>query len=303
MLQAASTGSLAEYFYSSINHHRQDFGQKAEEQQQQRISWLPSQYGKGSSYVVFLHELGKMSEQEKRLIRFGELAILSEQILKKIRKSEVVRAYFSSNEFTLLYTEEEILEVAATLSQFDKAWSEATFTIDSSASDPMPKSYLLPHMARIWLILHEMRSEHLLDSFYASLKVDESLPLHISTLESILPLDEKEYPSRFAKCQLDAIPGLASRVREDKLYRDELYKILARHGKPYLGSPEAPARNLLGMALSDASLADSTTSTDDPSVEGSFWNQPTSTKKAFASTSSHTGDPKVDETPDLRQRP
>ena len=231
------TSSITDHLYGAYDHHGQDssVGKKAEEQQQRNsdIPRLPSQPVKESSYGVFLQVLAKMADREKQFIRFGELPILSEQILNKTPKLKMGRVS-PDDILAMIYTKEEILEVAATLYQFYKAWLETAPRIIFAGSDAMLRAHGLPHMAKIWVILHEMGMDHLLDSFCASRITDESLPLDILTLESILPLDEKKYPSDFAVRQFKLEP------RSKKLASLQDIQCSAPLGEPYLGPPEAP---------------------------------------------------------------
>ena len=178
------------------------------------IIWLRPPFLRDSSYEVFLQVLAEMPDQERQVLRIGKLPILRQQILERRRNCST-----STGE----PTKDETLEIAATLSQFHKAWLEMASTTNSAGSDSMSRAHGLPHMARIWMILHRMGSEHLLDFFCASRTTDESLPLDILTLESILPHNEMRYPALFAVGQLEVVPPPERLApRQDRRYQGSM---------------------------------------------------------------------------------
>ena len=157
-----------------------------------------------TSFKAFLEVLNKMSPQEGQAIHFGELPILRRQLLIGIPLNKKRGADEVSED--LVYTEDEVTAVAVTLARFHDAWWEMAWTTPSTASEIKPKVNFIPHMAKIWLILHEMGKEHLLDYFCESEKTDQSLPLDLLTLETILPPELIEDAFIFARVQFRVVP-------------------------------------------------------------------------------------------------
>ena len=272
------TGSITEYLYGADTHHL------AKEQHQQYISdisLLPSQLVIDSPYSVFLQELAAISEKEKRVIRIGELPVLRQQLMDRMK--------ITGFDSVVTHAKGVILAVAVTLSQFHAAWLETASTMDSAGSDTTSRVYGLPHMARIWLILHNMRQQHILDSFCASRMTDESLPLDILTLESIFPPDEKLHSLRFYEQQFHLVQGFT--FREDPWHQGS-----GPIGGPYLELLEASSGNPSRKTLSRVSFAGTTSLTGDPPGKETALEQPASTKKAVASTSSDSGGSRAEAT-------
>ena len=145
-----------------------------------------------------------MSPQERQAIRFGELPILRRQLLMGIHVNKNRGADEVDDDS--VYTEDEVTVVAVTLAQFHDAWLESFWTTPPMASDIKSKIDFIPHVAKIWLILHEMGKEYLLDYFCESGKPDQSLPLDVLILEEILPPDLIGDASIFARVQFRVVP-------------------------------------------------------------------------------------------------
>ena len=151
-----------------------------------------------------------MSPQEGQAIRLGALPILHQQLLTGIHLNKKRGADEVGDDS--VYTEDEVTAVAVTLARFHDAWLEMVWTTSPTASDVKSKIDCIPHVAKIWLILHEMGKEHLLDYFCESEKTDLSLPLDVLTLKKILPPDLTGDASIFSRVQFRVVPRLGRLV-------------------------------------------------------------------------------------------
>ena len=194
-----------------VNHHNRQVptSDKTAEVQQKRVSGTPNQEPPPTmktSFKAFLDMLKEMSPQEGQAVRFGELPILHQQLLMEIRLNRKRGADEVGDDS--VYTEDDVTAVAVTLARFHDAWLEAFWTTPPTASDVKPKINFVPYVAKIWLILHVMGKELLLDYFCESEKTDHSLPLDVLTLETILPPELIELASIFADVQFIVVPRL-----------------------------------------------------------------------------------------------
>ena len=201
-------GTITDSPYEANHHNRQvPACDKTAEGQQKGVSGSPSLESPPrmkTSFKAFSEVLKEMSPEEGQAIQFGELPILRQQLLMGIHVNKKRGADEVGDK--LVYTEDEVTAVAVTLAQFHDAWLEMIWTTPPTASDVKSKIDCIPHVAKIWLILHEMGKEHLLNYFCESEKTDHSLPLDILSLEKILPPDLNDDASIFARVQFKVVP-------------------------------------------------------------------------------------------------
>ncbi|KAM0799439.1 hypothetical protein BDR22DRAFT_855388 [Usnea florida] len=191
----------------SLLHDHKPIGSITDIPYEKRVSGTPDREPPPrmkTTFKAFLEVLKEMSPQEGRAIIFGELPILRQQLSMGIHLSKKRGAGEVGDDS--VYTEDEVTAVAVTLARFHDAWLEMDWTTPSTASDVTSKIDCIPHLPKIWLILHEMGKEHLLDYFCESEKTDKSLPLDLLTLEKILPPDLTEDAYIFAKVQFSVVP-------------------------------------------------------------------------------------------------
>ena len=246
-------GSITDSPYE-VNHHNQQVPtcDKTAEGQQKRVSGTPDKETPPrtkTSFKAFLEVLKEMSPQEGQAIRFGELPVLRQQLLMGIHSNQKRGADEVGDDS--VYTQDEVIAVAVTLARFHDAWLETFWTTPPTASDVKRKINCVPYVAKIWLILHEIGKEHLLDYFCEGEKTDQSLPLDVLTLETILPPDLIEDASIFARVQFSVVPrlrrlvGSEVRGKRDLAPSDEQY--IKRDSNENLAEERIPGEKI-GMA-------------------------------------------------------
>lgn len=143
---------------------------------------------RSKSYAVFKEVLGRMSWDERQIIRFGALPWLWKEFPPKLALDDKVGNPDDPGD-GLVYNESDVNKAIIVLKDFYDAWSETTIHTNSGRSSSSPKVGQLTSMAKICLILCGMKQERLVDYFCESQKIDFHLPLSTETLERILYQD------------------------------------------------------------------------------------------------------------------
>lgn len=163
--------------------------------------------GRPKSYHVFVKTLGRMSEEERRTTRFGEMPLLWEEIpARKELEGHVGNADDPGD--GKVYSEQDIQKAGSVLKAFYDAWHEATIKANSAnAMEPetLRRVKKLTDMARICLILRGMKLERLLDHICEHDKDDRQLPFERTMLERILGPEDAPHASTFTAEQYRAI--------------------------------------------------------------------------------------------------
>ena len=148
-----------------------------------------------------------MSEEERRITRFGEMSLLWEEIpARKDLEGHVGNADDPGD--GKVYSEQDVQKAGSVLKAFYDAWHEATIQANSAnAMEPetLRRVKKLTDMARICLILRGMKLERLLDHICEHSKDDRHLPLERTMLERILGPEHAPHASTFVAEQYRAI--------------------------------------------------------------------------------------------------
>ena len=172
---------------------------------QKRVSEIVQERPK--SYHDFKKTIEKMSEAERRSIRFGTYRLLWEKFPPKLDLAENVGNFDEPGDGKV-YDEMTVQLVRQTLKAFHDAWQEATIKSGGAAPmspDTMRKVGKLPEMAKICLILRGMKQERLLDDFCEESKDDKNLPLNPGVLRSMFDDEDHDHAEIFCMEQYRAI--------------------------------------------------------------------------------------------------
>ena len=172
---------------------------------QKRVSEIVQKRPK--SYHDFKRTIEKMSEAERRSIRFGTYQLLWEQFPPKLDWAENVGNFDDPGDGKV-YDEPLVQQVRQILKAFYDAWQEATIKAGGAAPmspDTMRKVGKLPEMAKICLILRGMKQERLLDLFCEESKDDKNLPLNPDVLRTIFDEEDQDHAVIFCMEQYRAI--------------------------------------------------------------------------------------------------
>lgn len=176
-----------------------------QKERQKRLSEVVQRRPK--SYHVFAATLGKLSEVERRSIRFGTYRLLWEQFPARLDLEGNVGNADDPGDGKV-YDARSIEEVQRILKAFYEAWSEATIK-SNQVSPTMPDTIRqvgkIPEMARICLILRGMKQERLLDCFCEDSKDDMHLPFKPENLKLIFDQDDAFHAETFCTEQYRAI--------------------------------------------------------------------------------------------------
>ena len=166
-----------------------------------KISEIRSRRSK--SYLEFKKELGRMSIQERQIIRFGALPWLWKEFPRKPDLDDKVGNPDDPGD-GLIYDESDVNKATILLKDFYDAWSETTIHINPGLANSLPKVGQITNMAKICLILCGMKRERLVDYFCASHTMDIHLPLSPEDAERIMQQD-REHAATFATEQYRAV--------------------------------------------------------------------------------------------------
>ena len=144
--------------------------------------------GRSKSYTVFMKELGSMSLEERKIIRFGALPWLWKEFPKQLELDDKVGNPDDPGD-GLIYNESDVNKATTVLKDFYGAWSETTIQTDPRQANSLPKVGQITSMAKICLILCGMKQQRLVDYFCASQKMDVDLPLSLETAKRIMYQD------------------------------------------------------------------------------------------------------------------
>lgn len=159
------------------------------------------------SYHTFKKAIEKMSEAERRSIRFGTYALLWEAFPPKLDLEGNVGNRDEPGDGKV-YEKQSIKEVESILKAFYDAWSDATMNTNDLA--PMSPGTIrnvskVPEMAKICLILRGMKQERLLDYFCQTSRDDKHLPFKSEGLKTIFDPEDADHAEIFCAEQYRAI--------------------------------------------------------------------------------------------------
>ena len=163
--------------------------------------------GRPKSYHTFKKAIEKMSEAERRSIRFGTYALLWEAFPAKLDLEGHVGNRDDPGDGKV-YGKQSINEVESILKAFYDAWSDATMNTNDIA--PMSPGTIrnvskIPEMAKICLILRGMKQERLLDYFCKTSRDDKHLPFKQEGLKTIFDREDADHAEIFCAEQYRAI--------------------------------------------------------------------------------------------------
>ncbi len=174
-------------------------------QRQERITEV--RFGRPKSYHVFVKTLSQISEEERRITRFGTMPLLWQEIpTRPDLEGHVGNADDPGD--GKVYSEQDIQKAGSVLKAFHDAWHEATIKADSAdavAPETLRRVRKLTDMARICLILRATKLERLLDCICEHSKDDRHLPFERTMLERILGPEDAPHASTFVAEQYRAI--------------------------------------------------------------------------------------------------
>ncbi|KAL8794605.1 MAG: hypothetical protein Q9195_002801 [Heterodermia aff. obscurata] len=159
------------------------------------------------SYHTFKRAIEKMSEAERRSIRFGTYALLWAAFPAKL---DLVGNVGNRDEpgDGKVYEKQSIKEVESILKAFYDAWSDATMNTNDIAPmspDTIRNVSKIPEMAKICLILRGMKQERLLDDFCKTSRDDKHLPFKPEGLKTIFDPEDADHAEIFCAEQYRAI--------------------------------------------------------------------------------------------------
>ena len=162
------------------------------------------------SYHTFKKAIERMSEAERRSLRFGTYALLWEAFPPKLDLEGNVgnRDGPDGPGDGKVYDKQSIKEVESILKAFYNAWSDATMNANDLA--PMSPGTIrnvskIPEMAKICLILRGMKQERLLDCFCENSRDDKHLPFKPEGLATIFDHEDADHAEIFCAEQYRAI--------------------------------------------------------------------------------------------------
>ena len=159
------------------------------------------------SYHAFVKTLSRMSEEERRITRFGEMPLLWQEIPARLDLEGHVGNADDPGDGKV-YSEQDVQKARSVLKAFHDTWHEATIKANSAnAMEPetLRRVIKLTYMARICLILRGMKQERLLDHICEHSKDDRHLPFERTMLERILGPEDAPHASTFVAEQYRAI--------------------------------------------------------------------------------------------------
>lgn len=159
------------------------------------------------SYHIFAATLGKLSEVERRSIRFGTYHLLWDYFPARLDLEGNVGNADDPGDGKV-YDARSIEEVQLLLKAFYEAWSEATIRtnqVSPTTPDTIRQVGKIPEMAKICLILRGMKQERLLDCFCEDSKDDKHLPFKAENLKLIFDHDDAFHAETFCTEQYRAI--------------------------------------------------------------------------------------------------
>ena len=159
------------------------------------------------SYHAFKKAIEKMSEAERRSIRFGTYALLWEAFPAKLDLEGNVGNRDEPGDGKV-YEKQKIKEVESILKAFYDAWSDATMNTNDLAPmspDTIRNVRKIPEMAKICLILRGMKQERLLDYFCEASRDDQQLPFKPEGLVTLFDPEDADHAEIFCAEQYRAI--------------------------------------------------------------------------------------------------
>ena len=155
--------------------------------------------GRSKSYAIFKNELGRMSLQERHIVRFGALPWLWKEFPKLLALDGKVGNPYDPGD-GLIYNESDVSKATTILNDFYHAWIETSIQTNPPLPKPSPKPSPrvgdITSMAKICLILCGMKQERLVDYFCESQKTDFHLPVSVEIAKQILHQD-REHAATF----------------------------------------------------------------------------------------------------------
>lgn len=163
------------------------------QQRQTRISRVRD---RPQFYNVFLQNIRDMSQEERRMVRFGSLNFLWQEMPEKLELGGKIGNLEDPGD-GIVYNIEEIGRVETILRTFYEAWSEVSAQTLSGVSGSLPKVGDITNMCKICLILHGMKQERFFDYFCEHGKTNIDLPMSEETIRRILPNGESYWARIF----------------------------------------------------------------------------------------------------------
>ena len=176
-----------------------------QKEREKRVSEMSQKRPK--SYLTFKKTIERMSEAERRTIRFGAYNLLWEAFPPRLDLEGNVGNADDPGDGKV-YGEKSIKEAENVLKAFYDAWSEATMKandVSPMSPDTIRNVSKIPEMAKICLILRGMKQERLLDCFCEGTKDDKQLPFKPETLKGMFDRDDAYHADTFCAEQYRAI--------------------------------------------------------------------------------------------------